>query len=112
MPVVNYKPTSPGRRGMSVSDFSEVTRTRPERSLLGGLVKKSGGRSGERDEPMGGFFDIEHESLSSRRSDPIARPAHGRLGAGELTAEPHWSPDQTRHHNFVSSQRFDKATTL
>lgn len=41
----NYKPTSAGRRGMSVSDFSEVTRGEPERSLLGGRVNKSGGRN-------------------------------------------------------------------
>lgn len=46
MAVKNYRPTSPGRRGMSVSDFSEVTRGTPERSLLGGRVNKSGGRNG------------------------------------------------------------------
>jgi large subunit ribosomal protein L2 len=40
-----YKPTSPGRRQMSVSDFGELTRTAPERSLLEGLVKGSGGRN-------------------------------------------------------------------
>src|SRR5215813_709818 len=34
MPVRTYKPTSPGRRGMSVSTFEEVTRTRSERTLL------------------------------------------------------------------------------
>jgi large subunit ribosomal protein L2 len=34
MPIRIYKPTSPGRRGMSVSTFDEITRTRPERSLL------------------------------------------------------------------------------
>jgi len=45
MAIKNYKPTSPGRRGMSVSDFSEVTRSRPERSLVGGRVNKSGGRN-------------------------------------------------------------------
>jgi large subunit ribosomal protein L2 len=45
MGIKNYKPTSPGRRGMSVSDFSEVTRSKPERSLLGGRVNKSGGRN-------------------------------------------------------------------
>jgi len=45
MPVKNYKPTSPGRRNMSVSDFSEITRGTPERSLTKGLVKKSGGRN-------------------------------------------------------------------
>jgi large subunit ribosomal protein L2 len=45
MGIKNYKPTSPGRRGMSVSDFSEITRGKPERSLLGGRVNKSGGRN-------------------------------------------------------------------
>lgn len=45
MAVKNYKPTSPGRRGMSVSDFGELTRGRPERSLLEGRVNKSGGRN-------------------------------------------------------------------
>ncbi|MEE8508127.1 MAG: 50S ribosomal protein L2 [Myxococcota bacterium] len=45
MGTKNYKPTSPGRRGMSVSDFSEITRSTPERSLLSGQVKKSGGRN-------------------------------------------------------------------
>ncbi len=31
---------------MSISDFSEVTRSKPERSLLDGRVNKSGGRNG------------------------------------------------------------------
>ena len=45
MPVKVYKPRSPGRRNMSVSDFAEITRSKPERSLTKGLVKKSGGRN-------------------------------------------------------------------
>jgi large subunit ribosomal protein L2 len=45
MPVKNYKPTSPGRRNMSVSDFAEITRGAPEKSQVGGRVKKSGGRN-------------------------------------------------------------------
>jgi large subunit ribosomal protein L2 len=45
MPVKVYKPTSAGRRNMSVSDFAEITRGKPERSLTKGLVKKSGGRN-------------------------------------------------------------------
>jgi len=40
-----YKPTSAGRRNMSVSDFGELTRGKSERSLTKGLVKKSGGRN-------------------------------------------------------------------
>ncbi len=43
MPVKNYQPTSPGRRGMSVLDFSDLTRKRPERSLTRGKTS-SGGR--------------------------------------------------------------------
>jgi large subunit ribosomal protein L2 len=45
MPVKKYKPTTPGRRNMSVSDFAELTRGTSERSLTKGLVKKSGGRN-------------------------------------------------------------------
>jgi len=45
MGVKNYKPTSPGRRGMSITDFAEITRGKPERSLVGGRVTKSGGRN-------------------------------------------------------------------
>ena len=32
MPIQTYKPTSPGRRFGSVSDFSEITKKRPEKS--------------------------------------------------------------------------------
>ena len=46
MPVKVYKPTSPGRRGMSVSSFQDVTSpNQPERSLVTGRVNKSGGRN-------------------------------------------------------------------
>ena len=42
MPVKKYKPTSPGRRGMSVSDFGEITRSKPERSLTEPLKRHAG----------------------------------------------------------------------
>lgn len=44
MPVRKYQPTSPGRRFMTVSDFSEITKSEPEKSLLEPL-KSSGGRN-------------------------------------------------------------------
>src|SRR5436189_6157563 len=44
MPIRRYKPTSPGRRFMSVSTFEEVTKGEPEKSLTAPL-KKSGGRN-------------------------------------------------------------------
>src|SRR5258708_36911422 len=42
MPVKTYKPTSPGRRGMSVSTFEEITKTKPERALTEPLKKTAG----------------------------------------------------------------------
>jgi large subunit ribosomal protein L2 len=45
MPTRIYKPTSPGRRQMSVSTFSEITKSEPERSLVEGRRNKSGGRN-------------------------------------------------------------------
>lgn len=42
MAIRKSKPTTPGRRGMSHSDFSELTKTRPEKSLLRPKPKKAG----------------------------------------------------------------------
>lgn len=44
MPVKKFKPTSPGRRFVTVSDFAEITKSEPEKSLLVAL-KKSAGRN-------------------------------------------------------------------
>lgn len=44
MPVKTYNPTSPGRRFQTVSTFGEVTRTKPEKSLVV-KVAESGGRN-------------------------------------------------------------------
>jgi large subunit ribosomal protein L2 len=42
MGLKQYKPTSPGRRHQTVSDFKEITCTTPEKSLLEPLPKKGG----------------------------------------------------------------------
>lgn len=44
MGLKKYKPTSPGRRFQTVSDFAEITKTEPEKSLLEPL-HKTGGRN-------------------------------------------------------------------
>ena len=44
MPIKPYKPTTPGRRGMTTTDLSEITRSKPEKSLLLPL-HKTGGRN-------------------------------------------------------------------
>ena len=42
MGIKNYKPTTAGRRNSSVQDFSDITKTRPDKSLVVPLKKKSG----------------------------------------------------------------------
>jgi large subunit ribosomal protein L2 len=42
MPIKQYKPTSPGRRGMSTFTFEEITAKEPEKSLVVPLRKKAG----------------------------------------------------------------------
>src|SRR5689334_24803540 len=44
MPIRKPKPTSPGRRFVTYSDYAEITKTEPEKRLTEGL-KKSGGRN-------------------------------------------------------------------
>jgi len=44
MPLKKHKPTSPGRRFATWSDFEEITRTEPEKSLVEG-ISKTGGRN-------------------------------------------------------------------
>ena len=61
MPVKKYKPTSAGRRNMSVSDFGELTRGHSERSLTKGLVSKSGGRN------VNGRITIYHRGGGHKR---------------------------------------------
>src|SRR5512135_1826191 len=44
MAIRKFKPTTPGTRWMSVAAFDEITKTRPEKSLIEPL-RKSGGRN-------------------------------------------------------------------
>lgn len=44
MAIKKYKPTSPSRRQMAVSDFAEITRSTPEKSLVFGK-RSTGGRN-------------------------------------------------------------------
>ncbi len=60
MGVKKYNPTSAGRRHGSVSDFTEITKTEPEKSLLVPL-KKHGGRNNS------GKITARHRGGGSRR---------------------------------------------
>ena len=47
MAIKNYKPTTPGRRGMSVLSFDEITTNKPEKSLLAKKTKNAGRSKGK-----------------------------------------------------------------
>lgn len=77
MAIRIYKPTSPGRRKMSVSEFSEVTRGVPERSLTEGRVSKTGGRNNRgrvTSWQRGGGHKRRYRKIDFRR-DKIGIPA-------------------------------------
>ncbi len=42
MGLINYKPTSAGRRGMQGDDFADITRSTPEKKLTSGQSEKAG----------------------------------------------------------------------
>ncbi len=60
MKIKNYKPTTNGRRNMSVIDYSELSKVAPEKSLLTTL-KKTGGRNNQ------GTITVRHIGGGVRR---------------------------------------------
>ena len=60
MPIKLYKPTTPSRRGMSVLTFEELTKVKPERSLLVSLKKHAGRNSY-------GRITVRHQGGGNRR---------------------------------------------
>ena len=60
MAVRKYKPTTPGRRNSSVQDFSDITKTKPEKSLIE-PIKKTGGRNNT------GQITIRHRGGGTKR---------------------------------------------
>lgn len=77
MGIRKYKPTTPGRRGASVSDFAEITRSTPEKSLLAPLHSKGGrnvhGRVTARHQ--GGGHKRAYRIIDFRRHDKDGIPA-------------------------------------
>ncbi|MGW4123169.1 50S ribosomal protein L2 [Nocardia sp. NPDC004711] len=77
MAIRKYKPTTPGRRGASVSDFAEITRATPEKSLLRPLTK-TGGRNAQgriTTRHKGGGHKRAYRLIDFRRLDKDGIPA-------------------------------------
>ena len=77
MGIRKYKPTTPGRRGSSVADFAEVTRSTPEKSLLRPLPK-TGGRNASgkiTTRHIGGGHKRQYRIVDFKRYDKDGVPA-------------------------------------
>jgi large subunit ribosomal protein L2 len=75
-----YRPTSPGRRGMSGSTFEEITKAKPEKSLLKPL-KKRGGRNSQ------GRITVRHRGGGAKRRLRVIDFKRDKIGVpGKVTA--------------------------
>jgi large subunit ribosomal protein L2 len=77
MGIRKYKPTTPGRRGSSVADFVEVTRSTPEKSLVRPLPKKGGRNNSGKitTRHQGGGHKRAYRVIDFRRHDKDGVPA-------------------------------------
>ena len=91
MPVRIYRPTSAGRRNMSVSDFGEITRSRPERALLEGRTKQSGGRN------VNGRVTAYHRGGGHKRRLRAIDFRRGKLGIPARVAAVEYDPNRSAH---------------
>jgi large subunit ribosomal protein L2 len=88
MPVKQYRPTSPGRRGMSVSTFEEITKTRPEKSLTVRL-KKHSGRNNQ------GKITTRHRGGGAKRAYRIIDFKRNKLGVPARVAAIEYDPNRS-----------------
>jgi large subunit ribosomal protein L2 len=89
MAIRKYKPTTPGRRGSSVSDFAEITRSTPEKSLLRPLPKTGGRNNAGRitTRHIGGGHKRQYRVIDFKRND--------KDGVNAKVAEIEYDPNRT-----------------
>jgi large subunit ribosomal protein L2 len=88
MAIRNFRPTSPGRRHMSVGTFTEVTTSEPERSLLTPL-KKTAGRNSQ------GRVTARHRGGGHRRHYRIIDWKRTKDGIPAKVASIEYDPNRT-----------------
>ena len=106
MGIKNYKPTSPGRRGMSVPEFLEVTRAKPERSLVEGRVNKSGGRNGH------GRITSWHRGGGHKRRYRRIDFRREKLGVPAKVAAIEYDPNRSAHIALLQYRDGEKRYVL
>jgi large subunit ribosomal protein L2 len=88
VPLKQYRPTSPGRRGMTGSSFEEITKSKPEKSLLSPL-KKKGGRSNQ------GKISVRHRGGGAKRRLRLIDFKRDKLGIPGRVAAIEYDPNRS-----------------
>ncbi len=88
MPLKLYRPTSPGRRGMSVSTFEELTKKRPEKSLVEPLKQRAGRNSA-------GRISVRHRGGGHKRMYRIIDWKRNKIGVLARVAAIEYDPNRT-----------------
>ena len=83
-----YRPTSPGRRGMSGSTFEEITKSEPEKSLLAPLRKKAG-RNNQ------GRITVRHRGSGAKRRLRIIDFKRDKIGVPGRVATIEYDPNRS-----------------
>lgn len=89
MPIKQYKPTSPGRRNASGATFEEITRSRPEKSLVVSLRSKSAGRNNQ------GRITVRHRGGGHRRLYRIIDWKRDKVGIPAKVVSIEYDPNRT-----------------
>jgi large subunit ribosomal protein L2 len=88
MAIRKYKPTSPGRRSMSVSTFEEITKKEPEKSLIEPLKRKSGRNNI-------GRITVRHRGGGAKRFYRIVDFKRNKPGVPARVAAIEYDPNRT-----------------
>ncbi len=105
MGIKFYKPTTPGRRGMSVSTFEEITTNKPERSLLSSLKKNSGRNSY-------GRITVRHHGGGNRRKYRIIDFKRNRVGDAATVMTVEYDPNRSANIALIQYADGEKAYIL
>jgi len=90
MAMKKFKPTSPGRRFMTVQSFDEVTCTEPERSLLAPLLRRAG-RNNQ------GRITVRHQGGGHKRQYRIIDWKRDKDGIPATVATIEYDPNRTAY---------------
>jgi large subunit ribosomal protein L2 len=105
MPVKRYRPTSPGRRFMSVSSFSDVVKTKPEKGLTVSLKKHSGRNAT-------GKITVRHRGGGHRRIYRVIDFRRDKLDVPGTVATIEYDPNRSARIALIHYRDGDKRYIL